>query len=195
MPHTVISSSGISGIPKEGVCCSCCSVAKSCPTLCNPIDCMQHGRLPCPSLCPGVCSNSCLLSQWCYFSTSSSATLFSFCLHFSPASVFSSDLSLSVRGPKYWSFISPFKESVKEQEIDMVTIIIKITDFFRTDINLIITLTSVLKRLEIHVLGERNMWNSKTRSLMETSGTLFSLSSQANKEWAVSDVAEDRSQE
>ena len=24
---------------------------------------MQHARLPCPSLCPGVCSNSCPLSQ------------------------------------------------------------------------------------------------------------------------------------
>ena len=38
---------------------------------------MQHTRLPCPSLSPRVYSNSCLLSQWCYLMTSSSATLFS----------------------------------------------------------------------------------------------------------------------
>ena len=27
---------------------------------------LQHTRLPCPSLSPWVCSNSCLLSQWCH---------------------------------------------------------------------------------------------------------------------------------
>ena len=38
------------------------------------------------SLSPGVCSNLCPLSQWCYLTISSSATLFSFCLHSCPAS-------------------------------------------------------------------------------------------------------------
>ena len=37
-----------------------CSVAKSHPTL-QPHE-LQHTRLPCPSLSPRVCSNSCLLS-------------------------------------------------------------------------------------------------------------------------------------
>ena len=27
---------------------------------------LQHARLPCPSLSPGVCSNSCPLSRWCH---------------------------------------------------------------------------------------------------------------------------------
>ena len=35
------------------------SVTQSCPTLCNPTDCMQHAKLPCPSPTPGACSNSC----------------------------------------------------------------------------------------------------------------------------------------
>ena len=35
---------------------------------------LQHARLPCPSLSPGVCSNSCPLSQWCHPTTSSSVT-------------------------------------------------------------------------------------------------------------------------
>ena len=38
---------------------------------------LQHTRLPCPSLSPGVCSNSCSLSQWCHLSILSSITPFS----------------------------------------------------------------------------------------------------------------------
>ena len=47
---------------------------------------LQHGRLPCPSLYPRVCSNSCPLSWWCCLTISSSAALFSFCLQSFPAS-------------------------------------------------------------------------------------------------------------
>ena len=47
---------------------------------------LQYTRLLCPPLSPRVCSNSCLLNQWCYLTISSSATLFPFCLQFFPAS-------------------------------------------------------------------------------------------------------------
>ena len=65
----------------------CCrfSVAKLCLTLCDPVDCSMPGfsslspSLSYPSLSPGVCSNSCALSQWCYLTISSSAVPFSFC--------------------------------------------------------------------------------------------------------------------
>ena len=56
----------------------------------------QHTRLPCPSLSPGVCLNSCPLSQWCHLAASSLILL---------PSVFP-----SIRWSKYWSFsfsISP----------------------------------------------------------------------------------------
>ena len=46
----------------------------------------QHSRLPCSSLSPRVCSNSCPLSQWCYLSISSSAAPFSSCPVPCPAS-------------------------------------------------------------------------------------------------------------
>ena len=46
---------------------------------------LQHTRLPCPSLSPRACSNSCPLSRWCYLAISSSVTLF-FCLQSFPAS-------------------------------------------------------------------------------------------------------------
>ena len=45
---------------------------------------LQHTRLPCPSLSPRVCSNSCPLSQWCYPTISSSVAPFSFCLQSLP---------------------------------------------------------------------------------------------------------------
>ena len=48
---------------------------------------LEHARLPCPSLSPGVCANSCPLCQWCYVSSSSSAAHLSFCLRSFPASV------------------------------------------------------------------------------------------------------------
>ena len=47
---------------------------------------LQHARLLCPSLSPGVCSNSCPLSQWCYLTISYSTTPFSCCLQSFPAS-------------------------------------------------------------------------------------------------------------
>ena len=47
---------------------------------------LQHARLPCPSLSPGACSNSCPLSQWCHPNISSSVVPFSSCLQSFPAS-------------------------------------------------------------------------------------------------------------
>ena len=74
----------------------------------------QHTRLPCPSLSPGACSNSCPLSQGCH------PTMIVLCcplLLLSPIPpsirVFSNELTLRMRWPKYWSFsfsISPSNE-------------------------------------------------------------------------------------
>ena len=46
---------------------------------------LQDARLPCPSLSPGVCSNSYPLSWWCHPTISSSVAPFS-CLQFFPES-------------------------------------------------------------------------------------------------------------
>ena len=46
---------------------------------------LQHTRLLCPSLSPGVCSDSCPLSRWCH-AISSSVALFSSCPPSFPAS-------------------------------------------------------------------------------------------------------------
>ena len=47
---------------------------------------LQHARLPCPSLSPRVCSNSCPLSPWCHLTISSSVTPFFSCPQSFPAS-------------------------------------------------------------------------------------------------------------
>ena len=47
---------------------------------------LQHARLPCPSLSPGACSNSCPLSWWCHPTILSSVIPFSSRLQSFPAS-------------------------------------------------------------------------------------------------------------
>ena len=47
---------------------------------------MQCASPPCPSVSPGVCSNSCPLSQWCHPIISSSVTPFSSCPQSFPVS-------------------------------------------------------------------------------------------------------------
>ena len=53
----------------------CCSIAHLCLTL-WPHE-LQHAKLPCPSLSPGICSNSCPWTQWCHPTISSSVALLS----------------------------------------------------------------------------------------------------------------------
>ena len=52
----------------------------------TPRSAARHARLPCPSLFPRLCSNSCPLSQWCHPAISSSVITFSSCLQSFPAS-------------------------------------------------------------------------------------------------------------
>ena len=84
--------------------------------------------LPCPSLTPGVCSNSCLLSQWCHPTISSSVPPFSSCLQSSSIRVFSIKSALHTRWPKYWSF--SFSISLSNEHWDIA---FKGITFFWTD--------------------------------------------------------------
>ena len=74
---------------------------------------LQHVRLPCPSLSLWICSNSCPLSQWCHPTISSCRPLFLLPSAFPSIRVFSNELALCIKWPKYWNFsfnISPSKE-------------------------------------------------------------------------------------
>ena len=85
--------------------------------LLGPVWLRSHGlhytRLPCPSVSPRVCSDSCPLSQWCHLTISSSVAPFSSCPKSFPASGFFPESALHVRWPGYGSFsfsISPSSE-------------------------------------------------------------------------------------
>ena len=64
---------------------------------------LQDARLPCPSPSPGICSNSCLLSQWCHPTISSCVVPFSSRLQSFPASASFHESVLPIRWPKYWN--------------------------------------------------------------------------------------------
>ena len=79
----------------------CCWIAKFCWNFLTPW--IGAHFLPCPSLSPGVCLNSCPLSQWCYLTISTSATTSSSCPQTFPA---------SEPYPVCWLFIL-FSQSIK----------------------------------------------------------------------------------
>ena len=75
---------------------------------------LEHARIPYTLLSHSVCSNSCPLNRWCH-------PIHLILCHphfllpsvFPSIKVFSNELALCIRWPRYWSFsfsISPFKE-------------------------------------------------------------------------------------
>ena len=98
-------------VPKCNDSC-CCSVAKSCPTLCDPMSCSMPGF---PVLhYPLEFAQTHVLSQWCHPTISSSAALFSSCPQSFPASgSFPMSWLFASGSQSYWSFsfsISPSNE-------------------------------------------------------------------------------------
>ena len=92
----------------------CCSVAKSCLTLCDCVDGNKAASLS--SLSPWVCSNSSPLSWWCHPTISSSIIPFSSSI-FPSIRVFSNKLVLHIRWPKCWSFSFSISPSNKYSEL------------------------------------------------------------------------------
>ena len=87
------------------------SVAQSCLTLHDSMDC--GSRLPCPTPTPEAYSDSYPEGQWYLPTISSYVVPFSSCLQSFPASGSSNESILCIRWPKYWSFsfsISPSNE-------------------------------------------------------------------------------------
>ena len=65
---------------------------------------LQYTKLPCPLLSSGVCPSSCPLNWWCYPAISSCHPLFLLPSIFPSIRVFSRELAVCIRWPKYWSF-------------------------------------------------------------------------------------------
>ena len=77
---------------------------------------LQHTRLPCPSLSPIVCSNSCPSSQGCHPTSSSSLVHFPSFI-FPSIRVFSNESVLLIRRPKYCSCSFSVSPSNKYSEL------------------------------------------------------------------------------
>ena len=88
------------------------SVAQSCPTLCDPMDCSMPG-LPVHHQLPEF-THSCPLSRWCHPTISSSVVPLLLPPSVFPSiRVFTNESVLRIRWPNYWSFsfsISPSNE-------------------------------------------------------------------------------------
>ena len=65
---------------------------------------LKHATLPCPSLSPRVCPNSCPLSRWYHLPSHPLSPILLLPSIFLSSRVFSSELALPIRWPKYWSF-------------------------------------------------------------------------------------------
>ena len=107
---------------------------------------LQHARLPCPSLCPRVCSNSYPLSQWCHPIISSSVAPFSSCPIFPNFRVFSNEEALCIRWAKDWSF--SFSLSPSNEYSGLI--------FFRIDWSDLLAVQWTLKSLLQHQLESIN---------------------------------------
>ena len=104
---------------------------------------LQHIRLPCPSPSPGVCSNLCPLSGWCLPTISSSLVSSPPAFNLSSIRVFSSELDLCIRWPKYWRFsfsISPSNEYLKliSSRIEGFDLLTSVHDYWKKNIALTI---------------------------------------------------------
>ena len=106
-----------------------CSVTQSCLTLCYPHG-LQHARLPCPSLSPGVSSIKFMSIEMMM----SSNHLILCCplillpSVFSRIGVFSNELALHIKGPKYGSFI--FSSSPSNEYSGLISFMIEWFDLF-----------------------------------------------------------------
>ena len=65
---------------------------------------LQHSKLPCPSLSPGVCWNSCPLDWWSHPIISSCHPLLLLLSIFPSIRIFSNELAHHIMGTNYWNF-------------------------------------------------------------------------------------------
>ena len=112
---------------------------------------LQQAKFPCPSPSPGVCLNSCLLSQWFQPTILSSSIPFSSCLQIPSIRIFSNESALCIRGPKYLSF--SFSNSSSSDYSRLIS--------FRNDWFDLFAVQGTLKSLlQHHSLKASTLWHS-----------------------------------
>ena len=118
---------------------------------------LQQARLLCPSLSPGVCSNSCPLSQWCYPPSHSLLLLLLLPSIFSSIRAFSSESALRIRWPKYWRF--SFSNTLSNEYSELIS--------FRIDWFDILAVQGTLKSLLQHHSSRAAILQHSTFSMVQ----------------------------
>ena len=95
---------------------------------------LHHASLPCPSPPPGICSDSCLLSQWCHPHTCPLSTPSSPAFNLSQHQGLFQGASSCIRYPKYWSF--SFSISPSNEYSELISFRINWFDFLAVQSNL-----------------------------------------------------------
>ena len=118
---------------------------------------LQHTRLPCLSLSPRACSNSCPLVPWCQPTISSFVTPFSSCLQFfPPAGSF----------PMGWLLAS----GVQSIEVSASVLLVNIQDWFALELTSWISLLSKgLSRVFSNTTAEKHQFSGIQPSLWSNS--------------------------
>ena len=132
----------------------CCSFTSR-VWLCDPWT--TAPRLPCPSLSPRVCSNSCPLS-WCHLTIIICRSLLLMSSIFPSIQVFSNDSALCIRWPKYWN--SSFRISPSRTGIQ---------DWFPLGLTGLILLSKRLSRVFFSTIIWKNQFFSAQPSLWSNS--------------------------
>ena len=108
---------------------------------------LQHTRLPCPPLSPGVCSNSCPLSLWCYLTI-----LCCFLsLPFPASRSFPVSQLFCIRLLKIWSF--SFRNGPSNEYSGLIS--------FRMDWLDLLAFEEILKSLLQHQIGKHQFFSTQ----------------------------------
>ena len=120
--------------------------------LCNPMDCGTPA--PLSSSITQVCSNSCPMSQWCYWTIWSFAAPFSFCFSLSQNQGLSVESTLRIGWLKFWSF--SFSKSLHSPSNEYSGLL-----SFRIDWFDLLLVQGILKSLlQHHSLKASILWHS-----------------------------------
>ena len=112
---------------------------------------LQHASLPCPSLSPQICSNSCPLSRWCHPAILILCWPLLLPSTFPSIRIFSSESALHIRWPKDWSF--SFSISSSNEYSGLIS--------FRIDwFDILVVQRTLRSLLQHHTSKASNLWHS-----------------------------------
>ena len=128
--------------------CCCCSVIRSCPTLCDPMD--YSTQISLSFTVSQSLLNSCPLSRWYHPTISFCFPLLLLPSIFPSIRVFSNELAFCVRWPEYWSF--SFRISLSNEYSGLISFNINIPT------NVYCSISASLRELAMGFHSDSYIW-------------------------------------